>query len=139
MARKSKTVAPVVEETVVEAVFPKTFETASGFIITIEDVKPGAQYARDGGINLTVKFAHIPEEVPFTAHPDDPMEHGVWLFNEAVSGNYGEVLPYERPLPTAYDLQVELDKIWPDVVLGIATEDELSLAKALRIQIKAMS
>ena len=66
------------------------------------------------------------------------MDYGVWLHQQAVAGAFGTVAEYEKPLPTSQDLQEELDKIWPDIVLGIATEDELSLAKALRIQIKAM-
>lgn len=136
MARKSKAVVVVEEVAVEAAVFPKTFESG----VTVESVVSGdTQYTRDGGINLTVKFTHIPVEVPFTAHSNDPLDHGVWLYEEASKGVFGEVAPYDRPLPTLKDLQEELDKIWPDVVLGIATEDELSLAKALRIQIKAMS
>jgi hypothetical protein len=136
MARKSKAVAVVEEVAVEAAVFPKTFESG----VTIESVASGdAQHARDGGINLTVKFTHIPVEVPFTAHFNDTLDHGVWLYEEALKGIFGEVIPYDRPLPNIKDLQDELDKIWPDVVLGIATEEELSLAKALRIQIKAMS
>lgn len=134
MARKSKVV--IAKEAAVEAVFPKTFDSG----ITIESVVSGnAQYTKDGGIDLVVKFAHITVEVPFSSHKKDDMEHGVWLFDQANAGAFGEVLPYDRPLPTLKDLQDELDKIWPDVVLGIATEEELSLAKALRIQIKAMS
>ncbi|ATW58377.1 hypothetical protein CNR37_00170 [Pseudomonas phage ventosus] len=131
MARSKK----VKEATTVASEYPKVFDNG----ITIESVSSTAKFLKSGDIDLTVKFSHLETEVPFTATATDPMEHGRWLYEQALAGKYGVVAEYERPLPTLLDLQEELDKIWPDVVLGIATEDELSLAKALRLQIKAMS
>lgn len=75
--------------------------------------------------------------LPFTATPNDPLAHGVALF-EAFKGD-PSILPYEKPLPTVEDLQADLDKIMPDVILGLADEKTISLARTLRTQIKAMS
>lgn len=93
----------------------------------------------DGSIVMDVLFAHVGVVIPFAAHDEDEFEHGNWLYDEALKGTFGEVAEWDRPLPSAHDLQVELDKLMPDVILGIATEEEISLAKALRIQIKVMS
>jgi hypothetical protein len=104
-------------------------------IISVKDVKN----TKSSTYDMTVEFEHLPgTPVPFHATSDDTEEHGRWLFTEADKGTFGKAAEYERPLPTVEDLQSELDKLWPDVVLGIATEEELSLAKALRLQIKAM-
>ncbi|MBH9196998.1 hypothetical protein I5K50_11615 [Pseudomonas aeruginosa] len=76
-----------------------------------------------------------PTEVPFSAAPWDEMQHGRDIF-EALKGSAS---PWVRPDVTAYDLQEELDKIWPDIVLGVADEGTVELARNLRKQIKAMS
>jgi hypothetical protein len=105
-------------------------------VLSVSNVK----HHRDNSISMDVLFEHMNGTVvPFVAHPDDVEVHGRWLYEEALKGTFGEVAEYERPLPSVTDLQEELDKLMPDVVLGIATEDEISLAKALRLQIKAMS
>ncbi|WYW04297.1 tail fiber protein [Pseudomonas phage vB_PpuP-Kompost-2] len=93
---------------------------------------------KDGMINLTVTFEGL-GKFPFTASQDDTEIHGLWLHGEALRGTFGPVAEYERPLPTLQDLQEELDKILPDVYLGLATSEEVELAKLLRIQIKAMT
>ncbi|QLI47594.1 tail fiber assembly chaperone [Pseudomonas phage vB_PsyP_3MF5] len=80
-------------------------------------------------------FFDKPTEVPFTADPNDVMEHGRQLFEE-LKGSAGE---WVRPDVTVTDLQEELDKIWPDIVLGIADEATVELARNLRKQIKVMS
>lgn len=128
MARKKKV------EAAVEPLFPKTFDSG----IVVESVKDLKNHP-SGVIDMTVMFKHLGFEVPFAAHNSDDMEHGRWLYEEALKGTFGDIAEYDRPLPTAHDLQVELDKIWPDVVLGTATDEELELAKNLRKQIKAMS
>lgn len=43
----------------------------------------------NGTIDLIVKFSQFPEELPFTASPDDPEEHGRFLYAEAIKGTYG--------------------------------------------------
>lgn len=74
-------------------------------------------------------------DAPFTASPNDPMEHGRELF-EVLKGSAG---PWVRPDVTVEDLQAELDKIWPDIVLGLATPEQLDLARNLRKQITVMA
>lgn len=133
MARKKK---EAVVETAPTIELNKEFD--SGFKVKYV-VEGSCSYMKDGEVQMTVRFDHIDEDLPFCATPNDSMEYGVWLHEQAVAGAFGVVAEYDRPLPTVADLQEELDKIWPDVVLGIATEDELALAKNLRIQIKAMS
>ncbi|WVS24507.1 tail fiber protein [Pseudomonas phage Psxphi15] len=90
-------------------------------------------------VTMTVKFSHLDFEIPFTASSEDTYEHGRWLCEQAKSGAFGEIKPFERPLPTAHDLQMELDKLMVDITLGLATEEELDLARNLRKQIKAMT
>jgi hypothetical protein len=144
MARKKK-VEPVDEliqipETTLMEVLPvvvahAAFDNAIK-VLSVSNVK----HHRDNSISMDVLFEHMSGTVvPFVAHPDDIEVHGRWLYEEALKGAFGEVAEYDRPLPTTQDLQEELDKLMPDVVLGIATEEEISLAKALRLQIKAMS
>lgn len=74
-------------------------------------------------------------KVPFCAVPTDPMSHGRELFEFLKVS----AAPYDRPLPTKQDLQDDFDAIWPDVLLGLADEKTIDLAKNLRVQIKAMS
>lgn len=129
MTKKKK--LPVVETTK----YLKEFD--SGFHIEYV-VEGSGQYDKNGTINLKVKMSHLDVEVPFCATPDDFYEHGRWLYEEAKLGTFGVIAEYERPLPTAYDLQVELDKLMVDVTLGLATDEEVSLARTLRKQIKVM-
>jgi hypothetical protein len=49
-------------------------------------------------VDMIVKFVEMPNEVPFTATPDDVMPYGVELLNRALSGEAGPVAPWE-PLP----------------------------------------
>lgn len=112
----------------------KTFDNN----ITVLEVSNPTHHG-DGSITMNVLFKHIGIVIPFAAHPSDEFEHGRWLYEEAMKGTFGEIAEWDRPLPSVHDLQVELDKLMPDVMLGIATDEELSLAKALRLQIKAMS
>lgn len=53
-------------------------------------------------INLVVKFVEIDQEVSFTADPNDSVEHGRVLFQQALSKAYGEIA---EP-----DLILELEK-----------------------------
>jgi hypothetical protein len=56
-------------------------------------------------INLTVRFAEIPEDLPFTASPDDVEEHGRAIFAAAAAGEYGHVTEYlPPPAPTPKEL-----------------------------------
>jgi len=45
-------------------------------------------------INLVLKIESIPDEIPFTASPDDSESHGRALYADAVAGRFGPVSPY---------------------------------------------
>jgi hypothetical protein len=51
-------------------------------------------------IDLTVRFAEIPEDLPFTARPDDCEEHGRAIFAAAVAGEFGPVAEFVPYVPT---------------------------------------
>ena len=56
-------------------------------------------------IDLTVRFAEIPEDLPFTASPTDVEEHGRAIFAAAQAGDYGPVAEYlPPPAPTPEQL-----------------------------------
>jgi hypothetical protein len=56
-------------------------------------------------IDLTVRFAEIPEDLPFTASPDDTEAHGRAIFAAAQAGEYGPVAEYlPPPAPTPEQL-----------------------------------
>ena len=59
-------------------------------------------------IDLTVRFAEIPEDLPFTASPDDCEEHGRAIFAAAAAGEYGPVAEYlPPPAPTPEELAAQ--------------------------------
>lgn len=91
-----------------------------------------------GHINMTVTFEGL-GALPFSASPNDTEDHGRWLYSEALKGTFGEVAPYERPLPTVEDLQQDLDKFMPDILLGLATDQEIEVARLIRTKIKEMT
>lgn len=65
-----------------------------------EDVK-NPIYANEQNtlINCDVKFDEIPEYVPFTASPDDPMDYGRELYAQLQAGQWGPIAPYvPRPI-----------------------------------------
>ena len=97
----------------------------------------GAQWAdrEQTRINVTASFETL-GDVPFTASPNDVEAHGRDIFKYLADGPVG---PWERPEVTPEDLQAELDKLMPDVLLGLATPEEMSLAKSLRLKIKEMT
>jgi hypothetical protein len=45
-------------------------------------------------IFLIVKFAEFSEELPFTATEFDTEAHGVELYNRAIAGEFGTILPF---------------------------------------------
>jgi hypothetical protein len=49
-------------------------------------------------INLVIKWNRFAEELPFTADPNDPEEHGRALFASALAGEFGEVAEYVAPV-----------------------------------------
>lgn len=50
-------------------------------------------------IGMTVKFAHLPDPVPFGASMADPEEHGRTLYFMAVNGDLGPIGDYVPPEP----------------------------------------
>ena len=52
-------------------------------------------------INLVVKFAHLTEEIPFSADQDDAAQYGHELFARALAGEYGLIADYAVPAPTS--------------------------------------
>lgn len=63
--------------------------------LKIELVKSPAYMSEEGKhIHMIVKFAEFPDEFPFVAWVDDPEEHGRFLYNEAINGVYGPILPF---------------------------------------------
>jgi hypothetical protein len=51
-------------------------------------------------INCEVFFTEFNSYLPFTANPNDPESYGVQIFNDCVSGVYGQITPYIKPIPT---------------------------------------
>lgn len=132
-----------IEEVSVMDIVPLEDDTPKGLKsfksgVVVQSVE-NLRHHGDGSVTMDVLFAHVGTVIPFAANPTDEHEHGKWLYEEALKGTFGDIAEYDRPLPTVHDLQVELDKLMPDIILGLADESEISLAKALRIQIKAMS
>jgi transglutaminase-like putative cysteine protease len=52
-------------------------------------------------INLIIKWTEYPEELPFTADPNDVEEHGRQIYAAAAAGQFGPVAPYVAPIATA--------------------------------------
>jgi hypothetical protein len=82
----------------------------------LKDTTMQLEYAKDPRwanaehtmVDLTVRFAEIPEDLPFTASPDDCEAHGRALFAAAVAGEYGPVAEYlPPPAPTPEQLEAQ--------------------------------
>lgn len=56
-------------------------------------------------IDLTVKFAKHPMEIPFSADPNDAEEHGKKLFARARAGEFGPIAEYTPPPPPTLEEQ----------------------------------
>lgn len=64
---------------------------------TVQSVKHPIYVTPTGKhIHMIVKFAEFPEEFPFVAWEDDPEEHGRFLYNEAINGVYGPIVPFNQ-------------------------------------------
>jgi len=48
-------------------------------------------------IQCQVKFAEFNNALPFCATPTDVEEHGRFIFNQAISGEYGPIIDYVVP------------------------------------------
>jgi hypothetical protein len=52
-------------------------------------------------IDLIIKWDSYPEELPFTASPDDVEEYGRDIYAAAAAGQFGAVAEYVAPVATA--------------------------------------
>jgi Tfp pilus assembly protein PilO len=52
------------------------------------------------GIACQVKFAEFDNMIPFYATPIDTEEHGRFIFDQAVKGEYGDIADYVFPVST---------------------------------------
>jgi hypothetical protein len=52
-------------------------------------------------IDLIIKWDSYPEELPFTASPDDVEEYGRDIYAAAAAGQFGAVAEYIAPVATA--------------------------------------
>ena len=62
-------------------------------------------------IELTVKFVHIEQEVPFTASKTDSAKHGRELFLRAQAGDFGEIKEYTPPTELEIAAEVNPGKL----------------------------
>ena len=62
-------------------------------------------------IELTVKFEHLEQEVPFTASKTDSAEHGRELFLRAQAGDFGEIKEYTPPTELEIAAEVNPGKL----------------------------
>ena len=60
-------------------------------------------------IDLTIKLDGIPEEMPFTASPNDAAMHGKELYAKASAGEFGVVAEYLEPPPPKPPTPEQLD------------------------------
>ena len=110
-------------------------------LVIIDATSPNWGNAEHTVINMMLTVADAQRgsvEIGFSAVADDTEEHGRLLFA------YAQTLlePIAEFVPkgaSAYELQVELDKIMADIPLGLASQADLELARHLRIQIKTMT
>lgn len=80
---------------------------------TINDAKnPKWANIQKTEIDLEVDFDELDEVyVPFTASQNDPEAHGVELYNNAVSGMYGEIGDFDPPANVVGEKAMDLLRI----------------------------
>lgn len=79
-------------------------------MITIESAhSPKWANAEQTMLDVTVKFSHLPHEVPFTATITANTDYGLKLFQRAVSGEYGIISPY---VPTPIPEEQRVASLW---------------------------
>ncbi|MDM5128226.1 tail fiber assembly protein [Aeromonas salmonicida] len=77
-------------------------------IEVLRAMRPRHYAADPDSITLDVLFAHLPEQVQFTARKDDPEEHGRELYSRAVFGEFGDIEVLPLPPPTEAEQQARL-------------------------------
>jgi hypothetical protein len=78
---------------------PKTYNVDRSNKLTLTNISD-MQYAEEdkSSVNCTVVFKEFPlEPMPFTADKYDSMAHGREIYNDIVSGEFGEVADYVPP------------------------------------------
>jgi hypothetical protein len=63
--------------------------------------------AEHTSITLFIKLDGFPEELPFTANPNDPEQHGREIFAAALAGDYGSVREYAPYVPTGEEAALQ--------------------------------
>jgi hypothetical protein len=48
-------------------------------------------------IDLVIKWDQFPDELPFTANPNDTEEYGRLIFRAVLEGQFGEIAEYTPP------------------------------------------
>lgn len=86
----------------------------------ISATNPRHQEADTETITLDVRFAHLPEPVPFTARKDDPEAHGRELYSRAVFGEFGPIELIPTPLPTEAEQWARLNSEMKHATLAMA-------------------
>jgi len=81
-------------------------------------------------IDLTVRFAEIPEDLPFTASLNDVEAHGRAIFVAAVAGEYGPVSEYTPPPAPTPEQIAEEARAKRDQLLAESDWTQLSDARA---------
>lgn len=119
--------------------FPTTFENG----LTVVDIQ-NPRWTDEESIRIEVDVTFIfpegpTETLPFTSCPWDTFGTHCPAIFEHVSNHMPPPAPYERRDVTVGDLQADLDKLMPDIMLGLATEQEIELARLIRTQIKVMT
>lgn len=80
-------------------------------IEVLSAVRPRHYAADPDSITLDVRFAHLPEQVQFTARKNDSEEHGRELYSRAVFGEFGDIEVIPVPPPTEAEQQARLDAL----------------------------
>lgn len=79
---------------------PKVYHVNTYSILTLTNISD-IQYASEDktSIDATVVLKEFPlEPMPFTASKYDSMAHGREIYNDILSGEFGEIAPYVAPV-----------------------------------------
>lgn len=98
-------------------------------------------------IDVTCDIEGVGVGLRFTAALADPMDYGRAIYQNAMNGDYGEVLPYVEPegvamlqtrQKTARELSLEAFALQCAVDEGMASDEQVAELAALRSAIAAM-
>lgn len=110
-------------------------------IEVLSAVRPRHYAADPDSITLDVRFAHLPEQVQFTARKDDPEEHGRELYSRAVFGEFGDIEVIPLPPPTEAEQQARLDALLKQAATTMAPLEDAEalgiISETERVQLTA--